>query len=402
MDSFRSDSDWADLHSLFRKLFDKMADPIMDLFDDTPLFNLDSLPEDAFSQGSSDPVEEALKLALGHVDPPVDPSSDSGVPVLSDPAPLPVPDLAVTPAPPAPLQTPQVAQVSLAQAISIAPAPIQVQTSVPVASGGGASTAVLLSSPLSVPVSGAQVTPQQLSAVAQQTAGQTAPKIVILKGPQGQAQVLQGVAGSSGSPGKVTIARLMTGTPLRPGMSIVSGNTVLNAAQPAQGQVKVGTGVQRLVQTSNGPVKQVLMATLPQAATPVQIPAQAQMQTQVQQLQFQTQTQPAQVQTQVHIQPQNQTPGPAPVPAQTQVQTPAQAQLSPAAGSAATVRPQGVTLSTVPQQVRLSPVYTHNHNCKLKPFTFTLLHHETTRHVYLSERHQTSHQGSPGDLSCTV
>uniref|UniRef100_A0AAR2KVJ7 DNA helicase n=1 Tax=Pygocentrus nattereri TaxID=42514 RepID=A0AAR2KVJ7_PYGNA len=198
-----------------------MADPIMDLFDDTPLFNLDSLPDDAFTQGSSDPVEEALKLALGQVDPPVDPAPDTNVPILSDPTPDPTP----APAPAVPsvlVQTQQPTQVSLTQAVSVA-----------------------------------------------------APKIVILKGPQGQAQVLQSVTGNAGSPGKLTIARVLTGTPLRPGMSIVSGGTVLNAAQPAQGQVKVGTGVQELVQSPNGPVKQVLMASLPHTQSQVQIPAQA-------------------------------------------------------------------------------------------------------------------------------
>uniref|UniRef100_A0A8B9LS63 Chromodomain helicase DNA binding protein 8 n=1 Tax=Astyanax mexicanus TaxID=7994 RepID=A0A8B9LS63_ASTMX len=292
-----------------------MADPIMDLFDDTPLFNLDSLPEDAFSQGSSDPVEEALKLALGQVDPPVD---------------LPV-DPPVDP-PVVPLQTQQTTHISLAQAVSISPAPVTVQavpqTSLPVATSSGAPTTVLLSSPLGVPVSGAQVTTQQLAAVTQQTAGQTAPKIVILKGPQGQAQVLQSVGGNAGSPGKLTIARVLTGTPLRPGMSIVSGGTVLNAAQPVQGQVKVGTGVQRLVQTPNGPVKQVLMTTLPQTQTQVQIPAQTQL----------TQPQPAQVQTQVQLQ------------TQAAVQAQGQGQAAPAGGATATVRPQGITLATVPQQ----------------------------------------------------
>ncbi|XP_066536668.1 chromodomain-helicase-DNA-binding protein 8 [Hoplias malabaricus] len=312
-----------------------MADPIMDLFDDTSLFNLDSLPEDAFSQGSSDPVEEALKLALGQVDPPVDPTdpviSDPASAPVSVPAPAPVQVRDTTPVNIAPVQTQQTAPLSVSQAVSVAPAPVTIQavpqTSLPLASSSGASTAVLLSSPLTVPVSGTSVTSQQLSAVTQQSPGQTAPKIVILKGPQGQAQVLQSVAGNAGSPGKVTIARVLTGTTLRPGMSIVSGGTVLNAAQSPQGQVKVGTGVQRLVQTPNGPVKQVLMASLPQ--TQVQIPAQ----TQVQQLQLQTQAQPAQVQTQTTVQAQGQT------------------QVAPAAaGTAAAVRPQGVTLSTVPQQ----------------------------------------------------
>ncbi|KAG7455016.1 hypothetical protein MATL_G00252000 [Megalops atlanticus] len=311
-----------------------MADPIMDLLDDTPLFSLDSLPE-AFTQGSSDPVEEALKLALGQVDTP------------------PIP----TPAP-APVQQP--AQVALAPAVPVSAQSVA-QTAVPVASSSGAA-AVLLGSPLAVPVSAA--TPQQV------TAAQAAPKIVILKGPQGQ--VLQGVAagGVSGSPtGKVTIARVLTGTPLRPGMSIVSGGTVLNATPSAQGQVKVGTGVQRLVQSPNGPLKQVLLTSVPQTQpqlqtqtqvqlqtqSQVQLQTQPQVQTQVQlqtqpqtqpQVQLQTQTQP-QLQTQVQLQAQPQ------VQLQTQVQTQTQVQLqtqATAAVSNATVRPQGVTLTTVPQQ----------------------------------------------------
>uniref|UniRef100_A0AAY4AS85 DNA helicase n=1 Tax=Denticeps clupeoides TaxID=299321 RepID=A0AAY4AS85_9TELE len=179
-----------------------MADPIMELFDDTPLFNLDALSEDAFSHGSSDPVEEALKLALGQVDPVSDSLVDAGV--------------------------------------EVAAGPVSVQA--------------LSQTPLSM-------------------AGQGGPKIVILKGPQGQTQVLQGVTGSP--TGKVTIARVLTGTPLRSGMSIVSGGTVLNAASPAQGQVKVGTGVQRLVQTANGPVKQVLLTSVPQAQMQLQAPGQA-------------------------------------------------------------------------------------------------------------------------------
>uniref|UniRef100_A0A8C1YK88 Chromodomain helicase DNA binding protein 8 n=1 Tax=Cyprinus carpio TaxID=7962 RepID=A0A8C1YK88_CYPCA len=217
-----------------------MADPIMDLFDDTPLFNLDSLPEDAFS---SDPVEEALKLALGQVDPPTDPTAD--------PAPASIP-----------LQTIQTQHSSLGQI-----------------------------------------------AVTQQATGQSAPKIVIFKGPQGQTQVLQGVTGATGSPGKVTLARVLTGTPLRPGMAVVSGGTVLNATSPGQGQVKVGTGVQRLVQTPNGPMKQVLLTSVPQ----------------------------------------------------TQSQDQVSATTSPGT-SAAAVRPQGVTLSAVSQQVSLCQVY----YCQLK------------------------------------
>ncbi|XP_036375367.1 chromodomain-helicase-DNA-binding protein 8-like [Megalops cyprinoides] len=303
-----------------------MADPIMDLLDDTPLFSLDSLPE-AFTQGSSDPVEEALKLALGQVDTP----------------PIPAP---------APVQQP--AQVALAPAVPVSAQSVA-QTAVPVGSSSGAAT-VLLGSPLAVPVSTA--TPQQV------TAGQAAPKIVILKGPQGQ--VLQGVAagGVTGSPtGKVTIARVLTGTPLRPGMSIVSGGAVLNATPPAQGQVKVGTGVQRLVQSPNGPLKQVLLTSVPQTQlqTQTQVQLQTQPQTQVQlqtqpqvqlqtqpQTQVQLQTQP-QVQTQVQLQTQPQVQTQVQLQPQTQVQLQTQTQAT-AAVSNATVRPQGVTLTTVPQQ----------------------------------------------------
>ncbi|XP_018613537.1 chromodomain-helicase-DNA-binding protein 8 isoform X2 [Scleropages formosus] len=295
-----------------------MADPIMDLFDDTPLFNLDALPDEAFSQGSSDPVEEALKLALGHVDIPTSPVPAPDPVLIS--APVPVPEPVPVPAP-VPVQQP--AQVALPQTVTVSSLPVSAQTTqqtpLTVASSSGATT-VLLGSPLAVPVSAATQQPQQLTAMAPQTAAQGAPKIVILKGPQGQTQLLQGVAGTAGSPaGKVTIARVLTGTPLRPGMSLVSGGTVLNAAAPTQGQVKVGTGVQRLVQSPNGPLKQVLLTSLPQA-----------------------QGQPA---VQVQAQPTMQ----AAAQPQVQMQTQPQVQVT-TAGSGAAVQPQAVTLTTVPQQ----------------------------------------------------
>lgn len=331
-----TDTGYHAFFAFFHKLFNNMADPIMDLFDDTPLFNLDSLPEDAFSQGSSDPVEEALKLALGQVDPPTDPTPDSGVPVLSDV----VTDPALMPTPVSvPLQTlPAQQATQMSHEVSVNPAQISVQPSLSVASNSSGAATVLLSSPLGVPVSGAQVATQQLqtqqiAAVTQQAAGQSAPKIVILKGPQGQTQVLQGVTGATGSPGKVTLARVLTGTPLRPGMAVVSGGTVLNAASPGQGQVKVGTGVQRLVQTSNGPMKQVLLTSMPQTQSQVQMPAQTQLQSPSQQVQPQTQM-------------------------ALQTQTQAQTVTSPGT-TAAAVRPQGVTLSAVPQQVSLRRGYYH-------------------------------------------
>ncbi|XP_045908385.1 chromodomain-helicase-DNA-binding protein 8 isoform X5 [Micropterus dolomieu] len=282
-----------------------MADPIMDLFEDTPLFNLDALPDDSFSQGSSDPVEEALKLALGQVDPPAESelTVNAGLtvpvagPAIPDPDPIQVP-------------TQQPAPVATAQTVSIAVAPapalvdtvpqIQAQTTMAISSNtsGVTSSTVLLSSPLTVSSSPAttttattqqltqithQLTPQQLAAITQQAGG----KIVILKGPQGQAQVLQTVSGATGqTSGKVI--RVLSGTPLKPGMSILQGGTVLNQASPGQAQVKV--------QQTQGQTIQV------------QIPAQAQM---------------AQGQTQVQVQPQAQA-------AQIQVQAQGQVQLQPA------------------------------------------------------------------------
>ncbi|XP_068456620.1 chromodomain-helicase-DNA-binding protein 8 isoform X3 [Clinocottus analis] len=264
-----------------------MADPIMDLFEDTPLFNLDALPDDSFSQGSSDPVEEALKLALGQVDPPTEPElmvdTDLGLSVATPT--IPEPALVQ-------LSTQQPVPVATAQTVSIAAAPtlvsvtapvdtlpqIQVQTTIPT------SSTVLLSSPLTVsnsPITTTattqqqltqithQLTAQQLAAITQQAGG----KIVILKGPQGQAQVLQTVSGATGQTGGKVI-RVLSGTALKPGMSIMQGGTVLNQASPGQTQVKTqGQTIQ------------------------LQIPAQAQMaqgQAQVQvQTQGQVQLQPA-------------------------------------------------------------------------------------------------------------
>lgn len=351
-----------------------MADPIMDLFEDTPLFNLDALPDDSFSQGSSDPVEEALKLALGQVDPPAEPelTVDAGLnvpvaaPVIPDPAPVQVPSQQ-----PVPVATVQTVSIAAAPAGAVAPAPVdtvpQIQTTIPISSN--TSSTVLLSSPLTVSSSPAtttattqqltqithQLTPQQLAAITQQAGG----KIVILKGPQGQAQVLQTVSGATGqTSGKVI--RVLSGTPLKPGMSILQGGTVLNQASPGQAQVKVGVaGMQRLLQSPNGPVKQMLLTSMPQQVQQtqgqtiqVQIPAQAQM------AQGQTQVQVQPQATQIQVQPQGQT-------AQIQVQAQGQVQLQPAMQAqtqvsitffATTGRQQGLGLTAAPQQVTLGMV----------------------------------------------
>lgn len=347
-----------------------MADPIMDLFEDTPLFNLDALQDDSFSQGSSDPVEEAFKLALGQVDP--TPESEPA-PELASNTSLCIPVEAPAVPDPAPVQVPtqQPVQVATPQTISIAVAPhvtpaptdtvnqIQAQTTIPIASNasGATSSTVLLSSPLTVSSSPAtttattqqltqithQLTPQQLAAITQQAGG----KIVILKGPQGQAQVLQTLSGATGQTGGKVI-RVVSGTPLKPGMSILQGGTVLNQAGPGQTQVKVGgAGVQRLLQSPNGPVKQVLLTSMPQQvqqtqgqSVQVQIPATAQI----------TQTQAAQIQVQAQgqVQLQNQA-------AQIQVQAQGQVQLQPAM--------QAQTQVSRPQSVSRWHLLYHQDNC---------------------------------------
>uniref|UniRef100_A0A665X7Z3 Chromodomain helicase DNA binding protein 8 n=1 Tax=Echeneis naucrates TaxID=173247 RepID=A0A665X7Z3_ECHNA len=188
-----------------------MADPIMDLFEDTPLFNLDALPEDSFSQSSTDPVEEALKLALGQVDPPAEPES---TPELTVSTGLCVPVAAPAIPDPSPVQVPtqQPMPVATAQTVSIAAAPTMTQTPAPASVDN---------------VPQIQLTPQQLA---------TSGKVI----------------------------RVLSGTPLKPGMSILQGGTVLNQASHGQAQVKVGAGVQRLLQSPNGPVKQVLLTSMPQ------------------------------------------------------------------------------------------------------------------------------------------
>lgn len=347
-----------------------MADPIMDLFEDTPLFNLDALPDDTFSQGSSDPVEEALKLALGHVDPPAEPelTVNAG---LNDPvaAPaIPEPTLVQVPTQqpqPVPVVAAQTVSIAAAPAVAVAPAPasvdtvpqIQAQTTIPIVSNTSAapSSTVLLSSPLtvsspSVTSTGTtqltqlahQLTPQQLAAITQQAGG----KIVILKGPQGQAQVLQTVSGAAGQTGGKVI-RLLSGTPLKPGMSILQGGAVLNQAGAGQTQVKVGTtGVQRLVQSTNGPVKQMLLTSVPQQTqgqtVQVQIPAQASAAQGQNQVQVQPQT------AQIQVQPQGQA-------TQIQVQTQGQVQLQPAMQAQTPVSSTALDATSTPEVVSLVP-----------------------------------------------
>ncbi|CAH2294634.1 chromodomain-helicase-DNA-binding 8 isoform X1 [Pelobates cultripes] len=175
-----------------------MADPIMDLFDDPNLFGLDSLTADSFSRDGPDTMDEAL--GLGSVLGPLEQLTTD----RTDPSILPSTDLGVHRTDPPVLQD----------------APTSVSTAEPVLSS--------------------QVTtnPEPLSQgnpfMGTSSAGTGAPKIMILKAPAGMTvsgcpvtQIQTLTPGQAGNGGKVTFAKVLTGTPLRPGMSIVSGNTVL-------------------------------------------------------------------------------------------------------------------------------------------------------------------------------
>ncbi|XP_018115294.1 chromodomain-helicase-DNA-binding protein 8 isoform X1 [Xenopus laevis] len=183
-----------------------MADPIMDLFDDPNLFGLDSLTGDSFGRDGPDTIDDALGLAnvLGPLEPITTdriglPGADAGIngnkhhiasQVLPD----------------------NTALVSTTEIMQ----PCQTSTNQETLNQGN-------------PFMGAS------------NAGTGAPKIMILKAPAGmtvgacpvtQIQTLTPHQTANG--GKVTFAKVLTGTPLRPGVSIVSGNTVL-AKMPSTG-----------------------------------------------------------------------------------------------------------------------------------------------------------------------
>ncbi|XP_069094372.1 chromodomain-helicase-DNA-binding protein 8 isoform X2 [Pleurodeles waltl] len=234
-----------------------MADPIMDLFDDPNLFGLDSLTEDTFDHEGPDTMDDALGLtaSLSQLTPETGNVLTTSNLVATD------------------LNT-QSAQTSEPPTI----------TTVPVS----APESLLLHDYTSLPASVQQTQPVLQAERGQEAlsqgnpfmgvntvtgSGQQAPKIVILKAPPGmtvagtpvgQLQAVtqqQPLAGRAPNGGKVTYAKVLTGTPLRPGMSIVSGNTVLAAKVGGQGTV------QRLVQP-NRPVKQLMLQ--PIKSQPVQ------------------------------------------------------------------------------------------------------------------------------------
>lgn len=214
-----------------------MADPIMDLFDDPNLFGLDSLTDEGFAQAPPDPIEEALGLpgALDPSQPTPPPATEPAQPETLPGQPNPTP-VSPQPDPPQP-GLPQEQEV-LSQGN-------------PFMGVSSASTAV---------VSSSSVVGQQLP---QAAAPLPAPKIVILKAPAGGSVTGAHVAQIQAQPqplgaangGKVTFAKVLTGTPLRPGVSIVSSNAVLATKVSASGGP---TTVHRLVQPGR-PVKQLVL-----------------------------------------------------------------------------------------------------------------------------------------------
>ncbi|XP_058868476.1 chromodomain-helicase-DNA-binding protein 8 isoform X1 [Acipenser ruthenus] len=242
-----------------------MADPMMDLFDDPNLFNLDPLPDDTFTQSSSDPIDDALRLAFGHVATPPQHGAQASQPQQAVQTTQPYLSLhdysgqkkqAV-------LQAPS-ATTAVAATTSKDPTLLGASVAVPVSTS-------TLTTVVRMPSAGLKT----IAASSNQAHSQTVPKIVILKAPatsgavtsQGQIHmVTTSSAGNNG--GKVMLGKVLTGTPLRPGVSIVSGGTVLTTAAAGNAKGSLvnagvgGAGVQRVVQTSNGPVKQVLLQTV--------------------------------------------------------------------------------------------------------------------------------------------
>ncbi|XP_072006128.1 chromodomain-helicase-DNA-binding protein 8 isoform X2 [Engystomops pustulosus] len=170
-----------------------MADPIMDLFDDPNLFGLDSLTSDSFARDGPDTMDEAL--GLGNVLEPLEQLTRSEQPILDGSEHQPEPQIM--------------------QDIPVPVAPVE---------------SVLPSQPATIlePIN------QGNPFMGTSTSGPGAPKIMILKAPPGMTvggspvtQIQALAPGQVANGGKVTFAKVLTGTPLRPGVSIVSGNTVL-------------------------------------------------------------------------------------------------------------------------------------------------------------------------------
>ncbi|XP_053324460.1 chromodomain-helicase-DNA-binding protein 8 isoform X2 [Spea bombifrons] len=208
-----------------------MADPIMDLFDDPNLFGLDSLTSDSFSRDEPDTIDEAL--GLGSVLEPLEQLTTDR-------------------------RTDQTTATSTDVAEHQSVPPVLQEIPIPVA----ATEPVLLSQ---------QATNQDPLSQGNPFMGTSstvtgAPKIMILKAPPGMTvggcpvtQIQTLTPGTSGNGGKVTFAKVLTGTPLRPGVSIVSGNTVL-AKVPNPGVAGQAGAVR--------PVRQLLLQPVRTSAAP--------------------------------------------------------------------------------------------------------------------------------------
>uniref|UniRef100_A0A670ZHW5 Uncharacterized protein n=1 Tax=Pseudonaja textilis TaxID=8673 RepID=A0A670ZHW5_PSETE len=222
-----------------------MADPIMDLFDDPNLFGLDSLTDESFNQGAPDSIEEALGLSGATLDSLAGGSRDQQVtpqPEPSQPETLPLPDTQ----PESVIEPPQQDQPGL----------LQVPQDQEVLSQGNPFMGVSSATTTSM------VSPSSSARDQQATVPPLAPKIVILKAPAGSSMTGAHVAQIQAQPiaaangGKVTFAKVLTGTPLRSGVSIVSGNAVL-ATKVSSGAGAPAT-LHRLVQPGH-PVKQLVL-----------------------------------------------------------------------------------------------------------------------------------------------
>ncbi|XP_053558254.1 chromodomain-helicase-DNA-binding protein 8 isoform X2 [Bombina bombina] len=177
-----------------------MADPIMDLFDDPNLFGLESLTGDSFSRDGPDTIDEALGL--------------SGV----------LEQLVAEKAQPSTEHITSEVKPQQTEPLVLQDTSALVTTTTTTTETTLPSQATVNQEPLNQgnPFMGAT------------SAGTGAPKIMILKAPPGMTvagspmtQIQSLTTGQAPNGGKVTFAKVLTGTPLRPGVSIVSGNTVL-------------------------------------------------------------------------------------------------------------------------------------------------------------------------------
>ncbi|XP_043913895.1 chromodomain-helicase-DNA-binding protein 8 [Protopterus annectens] len=259
-----------------------MADPIMDLFDDPNLFGLDSLTDDSFDQSRANPIEDVLGLTdgLDSLEQTAQSTdvldSSAGNETVSVPQDITsVSQQSVT------VETQPVESLSIQDFNGDSAAAQQSLSSVQLTSQPQGTVEVTAEQQVlsqSNPFMGVSANinsiPTQNSAASMPV--QKQPKIIILRTPAttsvsggtllqsqaGQQSILTipaqgpipatGVTQVATTSGQMAFTKVLTGVPLRPGMSIVSGNTVLATKVAGQG------GVQRIIQPS-GQTKQVVL-----------------------------------------------------------------------------------------------------------------------------------------------